>query len=79
MIERLARALRDNEAPNPYANYFEVATPSNGIPPRAGYYVGYRVASLAARKYSLYRLAHLRGRERRLHAGWCHPSVNRRS
>jgi uncharacterized protein YjaZ len=62
-IERLARALRDNDAPNPglYAEYFEVGSTKSGIPPRAGYYVGYRVASLAAREYSLYRLAHLRG------------------
>jgi uncharacterized protein YjaZ len=62
-IERLARALRDNGAPNPslYAEYFEAGSPDDGIPPRAGYYVGYRVASLAAREYSLYRLAHLRG------------------
>jgi hypothetical protein len=62
-IERLARALRDNDAPNAglYAEYFEVSSANNEIPPRAGYYVGYRVASLAAREYSLYRLAHLRG------------------
>jgi hypothetical protein len=62
-IERLARALRDNDAPNPnlYAEYFEMGSAKNGIPPRAGYYVGYRVASLAAREYNLYRLAHLRG------------------
>src|ERR1700691_88650 len=62
-IERLARALRDNDAPNPnlYAEYFEMGSAKNGIPPRAGYYVGYRVASLAAREYSLYRLALLRG------------------
>jgi hypothetical protein len=62
-IERLARGLRDNDAPNPslYAEYFETDSAKNGIPPRAGYYVGYRVASLAARRYSLYRLAHLRG------------------
>ena len=62
-IEGLARALRDNDAPNPslYADYFEMGSRKNGSPPRAGYYVGYRVASLAAREYSLYRLAHLRG------------------
>ena len=62
-IEGLARALRDNDAPNPslYADYFEMGSPKNGSPPRAGYYVGYRVASLAAREYRLYRLAHLRG------------------
>jgi hypothetical protein len=62
-IEQLARALRDNDAPNPglYAEYFEAGSTKSGIPARAGYYVGYRVASLAARRYSLYRLAHLRG------------------
>jgi uncharacterized protein YjaZ len=62
-IKRLARALRDNGAPNPrlYARYFELSDAKDGIPPRAGYYVGYRVASLAAREYSLYQLAHLRG------------------
>jgi hypothetical protein len=62
-IAKLAGTLRDNDAPNPslYAQYFEVRSAKNGIPPRAGYYVGYRVASLAAREYSLYRLAHLRG------------------
>jgi hypothetical protein len=62
-IEGLARALRDNDAPNPslYAEYFEAGDAKNGISPRAGYYVGYRVASLAAREYSLYRLAHLHG------------------
>ena len=62
-IERLARVLRDNDAPNPslYAEYFEAGSAKNGTPPRAGYYVGYRIASLAARKYSLYQLAHLRG------------------
>ena len=58
-IEQLARALRDNDAPNPglYAEYFEAGSTRSGIPPRAGYYVGYRVASLAARRYSLYQLA----------------------
>jgi hypothetical protein len=62
-IEKLARALRDNDAPNPslYAEYFELDSAQSGAPPRAGYYVGYRVASLAAHEYSLYRLAHLRG------------------
>ncbi len=62
-IERLARALRDNDAPNPslYKEYFELGDANPTVPPRAGYYVGYRVASLAAREYSLYRLAHLRG------------------
>jgi hypothetical protein len=62
-IGRLARALRDNDSPNPglYAEFFEAGSPKSGIPPRAGYYVGYRVAALAAREYSLHRLAHLRG------------------
>ena len=62
-IEQLARVLRENDAPNPslYAEYFEAGGAKNAIPPRAGYYVGYRVASLAARRYSLYQLAHLRG------------------
>lgn len=62
-IERLARALRDNDAPNPslYAQYFETGSTKNGIPPRAGYYVGYRVAALAAREHSLYKLAHSHG------------------
>jgi hypothetical protein len=62
-LPRLARALRDNDAPDStlYAEYFTGKGAGNGTPPRAGYYVGYRVASLAARQYSLYRLAHLRG------------------
>jgi hypothetical protein len=62
-IERLARALRDNDAADPslYAEYFEAGSAKDGTPPRAGYYVGYRVASLAARRYTLYQLAHLRG------------------
>ena len=62
-IEKLARGLRDNDAPNPglYAKYFETNSAQSGIPARAGYYVGYRIASLAAREYSLYQLAHLRG------------------
>jgi uncharacterized protein YjaZ len=33
-----------------------------GLPPRAGYYVGYRVAQRLARRYSLDELAHLSGR-----------------
>jgi hypothetical protein len=41
--------------------YFEAGSAKNGVLPRAGYYVGYRVAALAARRYSLYQLAHLRG------------------
>jgi hypothetical protein len=71
-IAQLARALRDNDAPNPclYAEYFEAGSAKNGIPPRAGYYVGYRVAALAARRYSLYQLAHLRG-------ATLHRNVNR--
>ncbi len=62
-IDVLARALRDNDIPNSglYAEYFETDSAKNGIPPRAGYYVGYRVAALAAREYSLFQLAHLRG------------------
>jgi hypothetical protein len=62
-IAQLARTLRDNDAPNPslYAEYFETDSTKNGIPPRAGYYVGYRVAALAAREHSLYQLAHLHG------------------
>jgi len=65
-IRRLARALHDNDAPNPklYASYFETSSIDGqraGIPPRAGYYVGYRVAALAARKHRLNELAHLRG------------------
>jgi hypothetical protein len=62
-IDLLARALRDNDTPNPglYADYFEADSSKNGIAPRAGYYVGYRVASLAAREYTLFQLAHLRG------------------
>jgi hypothetical protein len=71
-IGQLARALRDNDAPNPslYAEYFEAGRPEGGIPPRAGYYVGYRVAFLAARSYSLYQLAHLRGAD-------LHRNINR--
>ncbi|MBU6298067.1 MAG: hypothetical protein KGJ79_18770 [Alphaproteobacteria bacterium] len=66
MIKRLAQALRDNDAPNPslYAEYFEGGSKraeSEGIPQRSGYYVGYRVAQLLAKRYSLYRLAHLKG------------------
>jgi len=62
-IAQLARTLRDNDAPNPslYAEYFETGRTKSGIPPRAGYYVGYRVAALAAREHSLYQLAHLHG------------------
>ena len=37
------------------------AAAAASVPPRAGYYVGYRVATLAAHEYSLQRLAHLRG------------------
>jgi uncharacterized protein YjaZ len=62
-IETLAQALRDNNRPNPslYAAYFEMGNTQDAIPPRAGYYVGYRVAARAAREYSLHQLAHLRG------------------
>ncbi|MDE2163751.1 MAG: hypothetical protein KGJ53_11360 [Alphaproteobacteria bacterium] len=66
MIKRLARALRDNDAPNPplYAEYFEGGSKrasADGIPQRSGYYVGYRVVQLAAKHHSLYQLAHLKG------------------
>jgi hypothetical protein len=39
------------------------ATGRDGIPPRAGYYVGYRVARELAHRYSLNQLAHLHGDE----------------
>jgi hypothetical protein len=68
IIGRLARTLGDNDSPNPklYARYFEadgLKAGNDPIPPRAGYYVGYRVAELAAQEYSLVELAHLNGKE----------------
>ena len=66
LTPRLARALRNNDAPNPalYSEYFESGSSQakkDGIPPRSGYYIGYRVAELMARHHTLYQLAHLRG------------------
>ncbi|HTT84748.1 MAG TPA: DUF2268 domain-containing putative Zn-dependent protease [Rhizomicrobium sp.] len=66
LIKRLAAALRDNDAPDPplYAEYFESGSAearAEGIPQRSGYYVGYRVIQLFAKRYSLYQLAHLKG------------------
>ena len=66
LIAKLAAALRDNDVPNPplYAEYFEggsAKAKADGIPSRSGYYVGYRVVQLLAKRYSLYQLAHLSG------------------
>jgi Predicted Zn-dependent protease (DUF2268) len=66
LIGRLAAALRDNDAPDPplYAEYFEGGSAkarAAGIPQRSGYYVGYRVVQLLAKRHSLFRLAHLKG------------------
>ena len=59
IIKRLAHALRSNDAAAPalYAEYFE----GDGVPPRSGYYVGYRIAEMAAENHTLYELAHLSG------------------
>jgi hypothetical protein len=66
LIRRLAAALRDNDTPDlpRYAEYFEGGSAkarAEGIPARAGYYVGYRVVLLLARRYTPYQLAHLKG------------------
>jgi hypothetical protein len=47
-----------------YATYFEggvAAADRQGLPYRSGYYLGYRVAEILARRHSLDELAHLQG------------------
>ncbi|MGH6890353.1 MAG: DUF2268 domain-containing putative Zn-dependent protease [Rhizomicrobium sp.] len=67
LIGRLAAALRNNDAPDPplYARYFEGGgggeAGAEPIPQRSGYYVGYRVVQLLAKRRSFYELAHLKG------------------
>jgi hypothetical protein len=66
LTPRLAQELEDDETPDPalYAKYFTYRSPAAeaaGLPSRAGYYIGYRVAALAARGRTLQALAHRRG------------------
>jgi uncharacterized protein YjaZ len=60
LLPKLASDLLRNATPDPalYRAYFAAGERVGDIPPRAGYYVGYRVAELAAREYSLSALAH---------------------
>jgi len=66
LTPRLAQELEHGDAPDPalYAEYFlygSASAAAAGLPSRAGYYIGYRVAALAARGTSLPALAHRRG------------------
>jgi uncharacterized protein YjaZ len=66
LIGQLAMGLQNNGAPNPrlFAEYFRAnsaAARTERIPPRSGYYVGYRVAMLAAQHHNMSELAHLHG------------------
>ena len=66
LTPRLARALKRNDAPDParYLEYFTYGSASakaDGLPFRTGYYIGYRVAEMAARGTTLRALAHRQG------------------
>jgi hypothetical protein len=66
LTARLAAELEHNDQEDPalYAKYFLYGSPSAeaaGLPSRAGYYIGYRVAEMAARGCTLPALAHMQG------------------
>lgn len=59
------RVRLDSESVDDYAQFFYGSSNLNGLPPRAGYYIGYLVAKEAGRTRSLQELAHLTPAEAR--------------
>jgi hypothetical protein len=69
LLPKLARRLRDiadSTNQNDYMELFSAERTESGIPPRSGYYVGYRVAEKLAATRSIVDLVHLRGPELKL-------------
>ncbi len=87
LTPRLAKALKRNDAPDParYLEYFTYGSASatkDGLPFRAGYYIGYRVAEMMAQGTTLRALAHRQGPELlkdidRALAALAQPSIRR--
>lgn len=65
-IRSLATELRSklsSKSPQDYRDFFLVASTRKDIPPRAGYFVGLRVAETVAQKVSLSEMVRLRGKK----------------
>jgi Predicted Zn-dependent protease (DUF2268) len=63
LLRRAQQLLRglDTKDPDMFRSYFSYNQEKDGIPTRAGYYVGYVVAQRLAAHHTLAQLAHLRG------------------